>query len=392
MSNVGANTNGGITRLALSQEDKEARDLLVSWMKEIDLEIRIDDVGNIYGRREGTDPEAKPIVLGSHLDSIKNSGKFDGTIGLLSALEVVRVFNENSINSKRAIEIVNFTNEEGIRFYPLMVGSGVLSGDFDIESVYEEKDKDNKRFIDELKAIGYLGEKNNRLKEAEAYIELHIEQGPVLFEEKIPIGVVEGIMGLTWLDVTITGRSDNSGPTPMYVRKDALCTAAKMVLTIQDSAKDIGERSITTVGKFNVSPDSVNTVPGEVRFSVDIRDIDTHRKNKGVQLVIDRLKKIAREDDMQINIDEEWSMDSIVFSEKITEDIAKAASYYGYPQKHVVSGAGHMTTYMNKVCPTAMIFVPSIEGKSHCPEEESDWEDINKGGNVLLDVVRNLAE
>ncbi|WP_161493852.1 M20 family metallo-hydrolase [Virgibacillus necropolis] len=390
MSNVGIDSNGGITRLALSQEDKEARDLLVSWMKNVGLSIRVDDVGNIYGRREGSVSDAKPIVLGSHLDSIEDSGQFDGVMGILAALEVVRVLNDYSIKTKRPIEIVNFTNEEGIRFKNLMTGSGVLSQDYDIESVYNEKDAHGKTFLDELKAINYLGKKEHRLLEAKAFVELHIEQGPILDSEKISIGAVEGTLGANWLQVKVVGEESNSGPTPMYVRKDPLISTAKLILEINKLVKEIGERAIITIGDVKVKPGNINTVPGEVTFLVDVRGENEKENNLGVELVIEKLKTIAKEYEVQIEFKTLRSAEPAVFSPEIVDTIFSAADKLGYSVKRMVSGAGHNSSFMNNICPTAMIFVPSVDGKSHNPKELTRWTDIEKGANTLLYTTLNL--
>jgi beta-ureidopropionase / N-carbamoyl-L-amino-acid hydrolase len=392
MSKVGATKNGGVSRLALSSTDKEARDLLIKWLKEADLEVRIDDVGNIYGRNEGTDPNADPIVIGSHLDSIEDGGLYDGVLGIISGLEVIQTLSDLSITTRRPIEIGNFTNEEGVRFESLMGGSGVLSNDYDLNSIYGEEDSNGKTFLSELDRIGYLGRKENRLKAAEAFIELHIEQGPILDSEKIPIGVVEGILGFTWLTVTITGETNTSGPTPMYLRKDALTSVSKMIVEIEKLASNIGERSITTVGVVEVKPGQVNSIPGEVKFTVDIRDEDPVKQKAGVQMIKDCIRTIAEKDKVNFNIEEKKTFEPVNFSPRVIDALVESANELGYSSKMMISGAGHISTYMNNFCPTAMIFVPSIGGLSHLPSEKTDWDDIEKGVSVLLNAVLKLAE
>jgi beta-ureidopropionase / N-carbamoyl-L-amino-acid hydrolase len=392
MSQVGATKNGGVSRLTLSSADKEARDLLVKWLNDAGLKVRFDDVGNIYGRKEGTDPNADPIVIGSHLDTIKDGGTFDGVLGIISGLEVIHTLSDLSIATRRPIEIGNFTNEEGVRFESLMGGSGVLSNDYDLTAIYSEKDQDGKTFVHELKRIGYLGSKENRLKAADAFIELHIEQGPILDREKIPIGIVEGILGFTWLSVTITGETNTSGPTPMYLRKDALTSASKMIVEIEKLASKIGERSITTVGLVEVKPGHVNSIPGEVEFTVDIRDEEPIKQKAGVQLIKDCIRTIAEKDMVHFKIEEKKTFEPVCFSPRLVDALVKSANELGYPSKRMVSGAGHISTYMNNFCPTAMIFVPSINGISHLPNERTEWEDIEKGTNLLLNTVLKLAE
>lgn len=392
MSKIGATTEGGVTRLALSSEDKLARNLLKEWIARTGMAVRVDDIGNVYGRKEGANPKAKPIVIGSHLDSIINGGIFDGTLGIVSALEVIQTLSDNSIVTKRSIEIVNFTNEEGMRFDSPMLGSGVLSGDYHIKDVYAEVDATGKAFVDELKMIGYLGSSKNRLLEAEAFLELHIEQGPILDRKNVSIGVVESMLGFTWMEVKITGEVNNSGPTPMEMRKDSLCSAAKMILEIQKSAKKIGKRSITTVGKIEAEPGYINAIPGKVTFWVDVRAEDLERQIFGVKLILERIHQIAEEDGVEVQIRSIKSIDPVHFSGHIVHAIEQSAKTLGYPTKRIVSGAGHISTFMNRLCPTAMIFVPSVEGKSHCPDENTKWEDIEKGANVLLYTIEKLAQ
>ena len=392
MSKVGATQDGGVSRLSLSSTDKEARDLFSKWLRDAQLEVRVDDIGNIYGRREGSDPTAAPIVIGSHLDTIENGGKYDGVLGIIAGLEIIHTLSDYSITTKSPLEIVNFTNEEGVRFESLMGGSGVLSNDYDLKEIYNEKDHDGKTFLNELKAIDYLGKKENRLKMAEAFIELHIEQGPILDIEDIPIGIVEGILGFTWLSVTIIGETNTSGPTPMYLRKDALSSASKMILEIENLASKISERFITTVGMIDVKPGLVNSIPGKVRFTIDIRDEDSEKKKAGVQMIKECIKTISEKDKVNFKIEEIKTFNPVRFSPTIIDILSESANELGYRSKKLISGAGHISTYMNNFCPTAMIFVPSIGGVSHVPDEKTHWEDIEKGVNTLLHGVLKMSD
>lgn len=392
MAKVGGTLDGGISRLALSEADKQARDLLISWMKELDLLVSIDDVGNIYGRMEGKNPDANPLVLGSHLDSLENSGIYDGILGILIPLEIIRVFKEKSLIPEKPIIVGNFTNEEGFRFKPLMSGSGVLSGDFDIESVYKERDSDGKSFKEELEKIGYLGARENRLDKAEAFIELHQEQGPILDLKKTPIGVVEGILGLTWLTVTLEGRTDNSGPTPMYARQDTLTTAAKMITFAEEFASEISEHGIITVGQIINEPNNINAVPGLTKLTLDIREINDELRIDAVKELKEKLREIAVDSKVKISFEIDWELNSTIFSSELNEAVRNAVDYYEYPSKEMVSGAGHISTYMNNICPTTMIFVPSINGISHSPAEKTEWEDIEKSAEVLIYVVKKIAK
>lgn len=390
MGKVGATDSGGISRYTLSQADKEARDLLVEWMEELNLKVRIDDVGNIYGRKEGSLPGKKPIVLGSHLDSIINGGKFDGILGIICGLEIIKTLEENGVVTKSPIEIVNFTNEEGVRFKPLMAGSGIISNDYDINDIYQEIDSEGKVFFEELNKIGYLGDINNRLKEAAAFIELHIEQGPLLDIEKIPIGIVENILGFTWLEVTVIGQAENSGPTPMRCRKDALSGAAKMITAIQKIPENMSEDAITTVGKIEAEPGSINTIPGKVTFTIDIRDKDFNKQIEGINRIKYTLEEIAKNENLVIEFKEIETMKPIAFSEELSCILKSTAKELGYQWRSITSGAGHIATFMNNFCHTCMIFVPSINGFSHSPKEFTDWKDIEKATNLLLNAVINV--
>ncbi|MFD2211399.1 hydantoinase/carbamoylase family amidase [Virgibacillus halophilus] len=317
---------------------------------------------------------------------------YDGILGILVPLEIIRVFKEKSIIPERPIIVANFTNEEGFRFKPLMSGSGVLSGDFDIGDVYKDKDSKGKSFKEELEKIGYLGSEENRLDKAHAFIELHQEQGPILDLEKTPIGVVAGILGLTWLTVTLEGRTDNSGPTPMYARKDTLASAAKMIAFAEGFASEISKNAIVTIGKIINEPNDINAVPGLTQFSLDIRDIDIEARIKGVEKLKEKLKEMAKDYRVKITFELEWEMDATIFSSNLNNIVREAIAYHDYPSREIVSGAGHISTNMNNLCPTAMVFVPSINGVSHSPEEKTNWEDIEKSVHILTYIMKKIAE
>jgi N-carbamoyl-L-amino-acid hydrolase len=383
---------GGLCRLALTNEDKEMRDLFVSWLKDARLSVRVDDFGNIYGRREGKDKEAPVVLVGSHLDTQPQGGRFDGILGVLAALEVVRVLNDQNIITKRPIEIVNFTNEEGARFQPPMLGSGGVAGVFNKDFILSRTDRDGKSFGSELNRIGYAGSEANRAKNIYRYIELHIEQGPVLERENIPIAAVEGIQGITWLEVKLNGQADHAGPTPMPMRKDALVAAAKMIIAIQQVAKEIDNTTTTTVGRLSLAPGAVNCIPGEVLFTIDIRHFDDVIRERAVKTVIEKIRTIATVEGIGIEICKLWEIPATRFSQDVVKHVLNGANAHGYSARTMISGAGHDAKYMNHITPSAMIFVPSIGGKSHCPEELTSWEDIEKGVNVLLNVVYALAQ
>ncbi|WP_206811673.1 Zn-dependent hydrolase [Paradesulfitobacterium ferrireducens] len=388
---IGAIPGNGLCRLALSDEDKEIRDLFRSWLKDSGLQVRVDDFGNIYGRREGKKKDAPPILVGSHLDTQPMGGRFDGILGVLGALEVVRTLNDLEIETELPIEIVSFTNEEGARFEPPMLGSGGITGIFDKEFIYSQKDKSGKSFVDELKRIGYLGDESNRIRKVHSYLEFHVEQGPVLEQANSAIGVVEAIQGMTWLEVKLTGEGDHAGPTPMNMRKDALVAAAKMIVAIQHAAREIDEMTTTTVGRMALAPNVVNCIPGEVSFSVDVRHPEDIKRRLAVELVREKISTIAAAEGVEIEIRDLWEIETTPFAPQILKHITEGAKAYGYSSRRIVSGAGHDAKYLSDIAPTAMIFVPSVNGKSHSPEELTSWEDIEQGANVLLYVVEALA-
>ncbi|MFT9846385.1 Zn-dependent hydrolase [Aneurinibacillus sp. REN35] len=390
-SKIGTLSAGGLCRLALSDADKQMRDLFKSWMEEEGLEVRIDDMGNMYGRREGRNKEAAAILIGSHLDTQTEGGNYDGILGVLASLEVIRTLNEHQIVTERPIEIVNFTNEEGARFEPPMVGSGVLANVFSKEYVLHLTDKEGRVFGEELERIGYRGEKQNRAYHVHRFIELHIEQGPVLEQNKIAIGAVEGIQGMTWLEVTIRGKTSHAGTTPMGMRKDALGAAAKIIKMLNESIHEMNPDILLTMGRFSVTPGTVNSIPGEVVFSVDVRHFEDLIRDHAVEVVREKISTITALEGFEVEIKKIWESNATQFSSDIIELIEEAANAHGYTTQRMVSGAGHDSKYMREIVPTGMIFVPSIGGKSHCQDEYTLPEDIEKGANVLLYVVRSLA-
>lgn len=385
---IGKIPGNGLGRLALTNEDKQMRDMLTKWMIEAGLDVRVDDFGVMYGKRKGTS-DKQPVLMGSHLDTQPNGGRFDGVLGVLSALEVVRTLNDLEIETERPIEIVNFTNEEGARFEPSMLSSGALAGDYERDDVYQIKDRYGKRFGDELERIGYKGQAENRIQDPSAYVELHIEQGPILENEGVSIGAVEGIQGEHALEVVVRGESGHAGTTPMNMRKDALTAAAEMISDVEALAKDQG--TVATVGRLSLSPDVVNVIPGEVTFSVDIRHFNDRTMNEIIRDVKNNIRDIANSRGVTVAIQDLWPTPIVHFDPDIVNLIETISEKQGYSVKRMPSGAGHDAKYMNKLAPTAMIFVPSVEGKSHVESEFTKDEDIEKGANVLLQLIHHLA-
>ncbi|MEJ2170151.1 MAG: Zn-dependent hydrolase [Desulfobacterales bacterium] len=391
MAEIGATPAGGVQRLTLSDEDKRARDLFVKWLKELDLEIRIDEMGNIFGRRPGKNNDLAPVMSGSHIDSQPKGGRFDGILGVMGALEAMRTLHENNIKTERPFVIVDWTNEEGSRFAPAMVASGVWAGALKRDWVYDRTDINGKRFEDELTRIGYKGTVACKKYPVHCYYEYHIEQGPILEREGKKIGAPKGILCLHWYDVYLEGEANQVGPTPMEGRHDALCAAAEMILKVNALPDRVGGNLVATVGEIQNYPNSRNIIPDKVHFTVDIRSWDDDHALRAWEMVRKDFENIAARRGCPIKIEETWRVEHSPFDEKLVQRILKVADDLGYSRLHMVSGAGHDASYMNQVCPTAMIFVPSIGGRSHVEVENTTWEDCEAGANVLLQVVLRSA-
>lgn len=390
MAHIGATPGGGVTRLALSDEDRAGRDLLRTWLEEAGAPVRVDEFGNMTGHRPGAEP-GPAVVLASHLDSVRQGGRFDGAYGVLAGLEVLRTLNDHGVTTRRPIEVVNWTNEEGIRFEPAMLASGAVSGRFDPEYVYGRTDRDGLRFGDELRRIGYLGDAANRPGPAAAYLELHIEQGPVLEDANLPVGVVEGIVGITWLNVVVRGRADHAGPSPMPLRADALAAAARLTSTVQALALTT-EGAVGTVGRLAVTPNSINTIPGEVVMSVDFR----HPSPETLDGLVAKLEafaaNLASETGVEITLDRFWTSEPTPFDPEVVSAVQAASDDLGIPSRRLWSGAGHDAKYAQDIWPSAMIFVRSQGGLSHNEGEFSTPEDLTAGANVLLNAALRLAD
>jgi N-carbamoyl-L-amino-acid hydrolase len=387
MAEIGATPGGGVQRLTLSDEDQKARDLFVKWLKELDLQITIDEMGNIFGRRPGKYNDLAPVLSGSHIDSQPKGGRFDGILGVMGALEVMRTLHENKIKTERPFVIVDWTNEEGSRFAPAMVASGVWAGALKRDWVYDRSDISGIRFEDELIRIGYKGTVACKKFPVHCYYEYHIEQGPILEREGKKIGVPKGILCLHWYDVYLEGEANQVGPTPMEGRHDALCAAAEMILKVNALPDRMGGNLVATVGEIQNYPNSRNIIPDRVHFTVDIRSWDDNHALKAWELVRKDFEDIAARRGCPIRIEETWRVEHSPFDEKLVQRILNVADNLGYSRLHMVSGAGHDASYMNQVCPTAMIFVPSIGGRSHVEVENTTWEDCEAGANVLLHAV-----
>src|SRR5438309_4225158 len=339
LGRIGATERGGLTRPALSDEDKRGRDLLVRWMREAALRVTVDQMGNIFGERPGA-PGRPPVMMGSHADSVPTGGRYDGQLGVLCALEAIRTLNDQRARTRHPVTLVVFTNEEGARFQPAM--------------------------IDELERIGYLGAEPCVPRPLRAYLELHIEQGPFLEEEKLAVGVVEGIVAISWSRLTIHGVQDHSGPTPLRVRHDALVAAADVVAGVRRIARDIGGDLVTTVGNLTVSPNIVNAIPGKVTLSIDMRD----PQDATLDRALPRLDRVVREacerEGVRYELEHYWRVPRTPFDREVVAAIERAARATGAGYRRILSGAGHDAQYMAAIAPTGMVFVPSRDGRSHC--------------------------
>ncbi len=391
MAKIGATPGGGVQRLTLSDEDKRARDLFVVRLEDIGLDVTVDEMGSIFGRRPGKNNDLPPVFSGSHIDSQPKGGRFDGILGVMGALEVMRTLHENNVETERPVLIVDWTNEEGSRFAPAMVASGVWAGKLDREWAYSRTDRDGKVFGEELERIGYKGTVPAKAWPFHAYYELHIEQGPVLESIGKTIGIPKGILCLHWYDVYIEGKANQVGPTPMEGRNDALCAAAEMILAVQSVPARMGGNLVATVGEIQNYPNSRNIIPDGVHFTVDIRSWDDALAIRAWEQLKNDFQAAADKNGCPIRVEETWRVEHTPFAEKLVGFLAQKAEALGYSSHHMVSGAGHDASYMNMLGDAAMIFIPSIGGRSHVEVENSTWEDCESGANVLLHCMIESA-
>lgn len=385
-SQFGATENGGVTRLSLSDEDVLARNYFCECCEALGMDIHVDDMGNIYATLAGK-KDVPPIVMGSHLDSVEKGGRFDGVLGILTAIEAIRTIKENEIEVDIPLMIVNFTNEEGARFDPAMMSSGVITSKFAKEKMLQSTDKNGVRFHEALQASGYEGEQANRLKEALAYIELHIEQGPVLEAKQREIGVVEGVLGMVCYEITITGQSNHAGTTPMSMRKDPMIVASTLITELHEQLGKIDEQLVFTFGRLNVLPNIHTVIPNQVTFTIDSRHQDPEVMEQ-VEDILHALPETAG--GCNIHPVKLWGRETVYFDTAICNEVERACQSFGYTAHRMFSGAGHDAQYMASMVPSAMIFVPSIQGKSHCEEEKTTFEDCAKGADILLETVLTL--
>jgi N-carbamoyl-L-amino-acid hydrolase len=389
MAEIGATPNGGVNRQTLTDEDRRGRDLFRTWCEEAGLHLSIDRMGSMFARRKGTDDNLPPVMLGSHLDSQPTGGKFDGALGVLAALEVVRTLNDRGVMTRAPLEVVNWTNEEGCRFPPAMIASGVFAGVFDLEYGLSRQDHAGRTIGEELRRIGYAGERPVGQRPVGALFELHIEQGPILEAEGQQIGIVTGGQGARWYDCEVIGAETHAGPAPMESRRDALRAAAAMLEDIYEIAHRHAPSGRATIGEFQVYPGSRNTVPGRVRFTVDLRHPEAATMDSMDQALREVFER-ARERHagrLELHLEEIWYAPPVAFDADCIAAVRQAAATLGFSAREIVSGAGHDAVYMARAVPTAMIFVPCRDGISHAEVEYASPEACADGANVLLHAV-----
>ncbi len=390
LGRVGATARGGLTRLALSDEDKQGRDLMIAWMRQAGLRVTVDQMGNIFGERPGA-PGHAPVMMGSHVDSVPTGGKYDGQLGVLCALEAIRVLNDQRVRTRHPVTLVIFTNEEGARFQPAMIASGVMAGKIALEDAYNARDKDGLRLVDELERIGYLGAEPCVPRPLRAYLELHIEQGPQLEEEGLSVGVVEGIVAIAWSRLTIHGVQDHAGPTPMRIRHDALVAAAEVVAGVRGIARELGGDLVTTVGNLTVGPNIPNAIPGRVTLSIDMRDPSDATLDRARPRLDRLVAEACQREGVTYELEHYWRVPYTPFDRDVVDAVERAARASGARHRRILSGAGHDAQYMAAIGPTGMVFVPSRGGRSHCEEEFTAIDDIEDGANTLLGAALELA-
>jgi len=391
LARIGATPKGGVKRLALTDLDKQGRDLVVGWGREAGLQITVDQIGNVFMRRDGSDNTLAPIMTGSHIDTQPTGGKFDGNYGVLAGLEVVRTLNDLGIRTAAPIEVAFWTNEEGSRFVPVMMGSGVFCGAFSLETAYAATDTEGKTVGEELARIGYKGEQVPGDHPIGAYFETHIEQGPVLEDADKVIGVVPAVMGLSWYDCVVTGMEAHAGPTPMGLRKDALQVATRIMQEVVAIANRYPPYGRGTVGMVQLFPNSRNVIPGEVKFSIDLRNVSDALLNTMHEEMLAYIEATRQQSGLAIAIERVSYYPPCPFHPDCVGAVRNATEKLGYSTMDVVSGAGHDAIYAARLAPSGMIFVPCKDGISHNEIEDAKAEHLEAGCNVLLHAMLERA-
>lgn len=391
LAEIGGTPKGGVCRLALTDLDRQGRDLVMGWAREAGMSVTIDQIGNVFMRRPGRRADLPPIMTGSHIDTQPTGGKFDGNYGVLAGLEVVRTLNDHGIETEAPIEVAFWTNEEGSRFVPVMMGSGVFAKAFSLETAYAAQDTEGKTVRDELARIGYIGDEVPGEHPVGAYFEAHIEQGPVLEDHAITIGVVEAVLGIRWYDCTVTGMEAHAGPTPMGLRRDALQVATRIMQEVVAVAMRHQPHGRGTVGMVQVHPNSRNVIPGQVKFSMDLRNVSNELLDQMDAEIRAYADQVAQESGLTVQVQEVSHYPAVPFEAGCVSAVRQAAQALGYSHMPCVSGAGHDAVYVARLAPAGMIFVPCKDGISHNEIESAQPEHLAAGCNVLLHAMLDRA-
>lgn len=388
---IGATADGGVCRLALTEADRLGRDQLVRWMKALGLAVQVDAIGNVFGWRAGLS-DAAPVMTGSHIDTVATGGRYDGMLGVMAGLEVVRWLNERGIATRRPLVVAAFTNEEGVRFQPDMMGSLVHAGGLGLQAALDTVGTDGCRLGDELQRIGYAGDMPCGSILPAAFVELHIEQGPVLEAAGCGLGVVETLQGISWQEFVLTGQSNHAGTTPMRLRRDAGHGAAAIAVFVRELARRIGGDQVATVGSLSLSPNLVNVIAGRAALTVDLRHTDEARLQQAERELAEFVARLAADEGLAVETRRLVRLGPVRFDERLVRVVEAAAAARGHASRRMASGAGHDAQMMARICPSVMLFVPSVGGISHNPREHTAPADLVRGATVLLDVLRTLAD
>jgi len=391
LAKIGPIDGGGSCRLALTDDDKAGRDLVVSWMRELGLEVAIDRIGNVFGLRQGMEA-LPPVMTGSHIDTVRTGGRYDGNLGVLAGLEVVATLDAAGTKTRRPLVVAFFTNEEGARFHPDMLGSLVYAGGFSLDDALAAVAIDGKVLGTELERIGYAGEAPMPLYRPHAFVELHIEQGPVLDAEGTTIGAVENLQGISWQEIAITGQSNHAGTTPMRLRHDAGYCAAAIATFLRGLAREMGGAQVCTVGRIELAPNLINVIAARATLTADLRNTDETLLREAESRLGEFLSKLGRDEGVTIKTKRLARFEPVTFDAAVIECIERVASRLGHAPRRMTSGAGHDAQMLARICPTAMIFVPSVKGISHNPAEHTAPADLAAGANVLLQTILELAD
>ena len=389
LGRIGALAGGGVSRLALTDEDKAGRDLVVGWMQDLDLTLHIDGIGNVVATRAGLE-DSTPVMTGSHIDTVRTGGLYDGNLGVLAGLEIITTLNERGVTTRRPLAVAFFTNEEGARFAPDMMGSQVYQGGLALADALATIGIDGSSVAENLARIGYCGDASRVDNQVHAFVELHIEQGPVLEREGITIGAVEGVQGISWTEFTLTGVSNHAGTTPMNLRHDCAFVTGAMTQYVRMLTQKIPGQ-LATVGHIRLFPDLINVIPNKAQFTVDLRNTDNQRLQLAEQQVHQFLEKTAAQEGVTFTHRSLARFDPVQFDSTLVNRVEATAKQLGHSVRRLPSGAGHDAQMLARICPAAMIFVPSVNGVSHNVTEYTNPEDIEAGANVLLQMLLQLS-